>query len=1502
MKRAVRKTKWRSGFALASVLTLAITSVVAASAPKSSSTAVSTSPLVDATGSVFGVRTVVSASATEENPEAVVTAGSRVLRKSEIDLLRPDTGGVDAIGTNERDALGVIVELNDAPALEIRGKAIRERVPNAEAEARVGAQRSLIAQAHRRVIDRGTLVFGPGRSRRIEYSDALNAVAFLDVGVNEAVRKLGKHPDVKRISPNGKVRTQLLDSVPQVKANQVWSFVGVNSTSLDGSGMKIGIIDTGVDYRHLDLGGCFGTGCKVSGGYDFVNGDSDPMDDHGHGTHVAATAAGSGILSGVAPGAKIYAYKVLGADGSGFNTAIISAIERCYTDHLDVCSMSLGGVGNPDDPMSIAVDNATLNGVVFTVAAGNSGPSDGTISSPGTSRRAITVAAACKTADVGVDPTCPSPIAQFSSRGPVAWTDASGVSRTIAKPDLAAPGHKICAAQWGSAWSDRECLDGNHVSISGTSMATPHIAGVAALIRQAHPEFTPDQVKNVLVSSAVDLGQSKNAQGSGLVDAANALSLSGIPSGVAQISGVPLALIDDPTALVGTYSRVLTIRNTSGQSLTYAPSFATAQTGFTATFDRSQIAIAAGGTASLTATFRIDHSVVASPQQLNGTITVTTSVGVAKVGVSVYVRDRLLASEGTIDFGVDLPTVSTWVTSHAITLTNVMMDTSASYSVSIDMPNAAITAAASPAIVALAPGGSVPLTVTLTANNGALANTRYSGTLRLTSSTQNLSIPITFFKGYGIRFGYGSETAPTYIQYHQGNAAASLMKPSTTASSTILYVTTPGPWSSHGLWMGEVFPVNSAHVVRDGLNLTQPITDVSMRRSDATHTLSFNPTTPSGGGSLPNSTFKWGLIHRSSGNKMDVAGGTFSGGQVKVSDIPSSYTFLASAGGVDSSGALATYLYRMGNGITTDLNLTNTAGSFVRKNITGFQNQDSGSGTVLSPNLCLPVYLGTASVNLAGSCFNASWVKTTIGAGQLGTAYAYNYGAEDLSTAVNFDYPFFQFYSAHPSDTSGFPFLYRSPLFYVTPTKTFAYTNAAAAGGNLRNFLVDAPLGDFLSVGVGPLYDSSRWYNYADNSVSLSSQRGLNLPFHLWGDASDEWITLWNGANLAKIAASYVLSKDGTVVASGSVTATNGTKLSVAPPLVGNVVQPGNYRFELTRPAMINGKSTQTKTISTFRVVTLATHQSSPVDENPPAVTGIHLLADGIWQNVIDPARTNVLSFQIDPVPGFLNASTLMTDVLLSTTLEMSIDGGTSWNPIPLTGGYNATVPAVAGVSLYYFRIKAADAAGNTLTHSFQIPGGTAFSPPIADTQAPITTIASPTSGQVLSGMVNPNATATDNIGVTKVEWLRNGSLVATQTASPYTYAWNTALTANGTYTLQTRAYDAAGNVGTSAPVTVTVQNSLVDTVPPAVSITTPLEGGGVAKRTTVAISATATDNVGVARVDLYVNGVLLCSDGIAPYSCAWKTPNKAGSQKIQAYAFDQAGNVGTATVNVTVK
>jgi subtilisin family serine protease len=323
-------------------------------------------------------------------------------------------------------------------------------------------------------------------------------------------------PYVKALHFDREVHASIDPGVTLIGAGNVWTTFGTQ-----GEGVRVGIIDTGIDYLHPALGGGFGPGFKVTGGYDLVNNDNDPMDDNGHGTHVAGiVAADMDTVKGVAPKATLYAYKALDASGTGLESVIIAAIERTVdpdqngddSDRLDIVNMSLGSNGGtPADPTSIAVNNAIRLGVVFCVAAGNSGartPVEGkennyfydgatTIGSPGTAELAITVGASDNADNFAI----------FSSKGP------NRTSFSI-KPDVLAPGVNISSTYLSSGYR----------TLSGTSMATPMVTGVAALVKSVHPAWKPAEIKSAIVNRARNLGLSAYLQGGGRVQALQAVS------------------------------------------------------------------------------------------------------------------------------------------------------------------------------------------------------------------------------------------------------------------------------------------------------------------------------------------------------------------------------------------------------------------------------------------------------------------------------------------------------------------------------------------------------------------------------------------------------------------------------------------------------------------------------------------------------------------------------------------------------------------------------------------------------------------------------------------------------------------------------------------------------------------------------------------------------------------------------------------------------------------
>ncbi|MFC8760705.1 S8 family serine peptidase [Streptomyces sp. NPDC057193] len=304
---------------------------------------------------------------------------------------------------------------------------------------------------------------------------------------------------VAKLWLDGRVKASLKDSVPLIGAPEAWA------AGYTGKGVKVAVLDTGIDVGHPDFAGL------IDGTASFVPGEG-VTDVNGHGTHVAGTIVGSGAASGgdhkgVAPDADLFVGKVLGgAEGSGQDSWVMAGMQWAAESGADVVNMSLGNSYPTDgsDPMSQTVDALSAQyGTLFVIAAGNSGPES--ISAPGAATSALTVAATDKQ----------DRLASFSSTGPLATSGGM-------KPDIAAPGVDITAAR------SQEMTDGGeglYRTISGTSMATPHVAGAAAILAQRHPDWTGAQLKEHLTSTArgLDGGYSPYEVGTGRLDVAAAL-------------------------------------------------------------------------------------------------------------------------------------------------------------------------------------------------------------------------------------------------------------------------------------------------------------------------------------------------------------------------------------------------------------------------------------------------------------------------------------------------------------------------------------------------------------------------------------------------------------------------------------------------------------------------------------------------------------------------------------------------------------------------------------------------------------------------------------------------------------------------------------------------------------------------------------------------------------------------------------------------------------------
>ncbi|GEL77255.1 S8 family serine peptidase [Tenuibacillus multivorans] len=457
------------------------------------------------------------------------------------------------------------------------------------------------------------------------YDTLMQALAV--TGEQRRVEKLHDEQFIKKVNP---VRTY---SVPNSKNNDEQQKLHPedaryhpNGIPFTGEGIKVGVIDTGIDYHHPDLDQ------NYAGGFDVVEHDDDPMETTAHeglptmhGTHVAGIIGGNGTMQGVAPNAEIYAYRALGPGGSGTTAQVIAGLEQAVDDGMDIINLSLGNdINSPDDPMTRAVTRAVELGKTVIVANGNSGPEEWTVGSPATSEKAISVGAAIteqKMATIQTkyslpievrqlpmskqwtfkkdlpiiappsieelessihdrivliekgdtpygqliqqlkekgatavliynppedDPnkwqfteasfpvayvtqkeaeqltkgdewvettyqTVKNELAPFSSRGPVA-------SSWNIKPDILAPGVDIVST-----------VPDGYASLQGTSMAAPYITGVVALLKEAYPHDTPEQLKARLLSSSDPFENDEkdvppSEQGTGFVDTKEALT------------------------------------------------------------------------------------------------------------------------------------------------------------------------------------------------------------------------------------------------------------------------------------------------------------------------------------------------------------------------------------------------------------------------------------------------------------------------------------------------------------------------------------------------------------------------------------------------------------------------------------------------------------------------------------------------------------------------------------------------------------------------------------------------------------------------------------------------------------------------------------------------------------------------------------------------------------------------------------------------------------------
>jgi len=282
--------------------------------------------------------------------------------------------------------------------------------------------------------------------------------------------------------------------------------IGTNRISQKGENQTVAIIDTGIN-PHIDFKL---KQSRIIKFYDFINNKNCPYDDNGHGTFVTGVLAGSGALSngkyaGIAPKANIIVLKALNSKGEANAVTILDAMQWIYDNHttynISTVCMSFGSepLGSYD-PIMKGAEKLWQAGIVVVCAAGNSGPKFQTIKSPGISKKIITVG--------GLDDGRKKDgeynykdfkVADFSSRGP---------ANNRIKPDIIAPSVNIVSCSY----------KGGYTKMSGTSVATPMVAGMSVLLKQKYPFWTPDQIKAYIINNAISLRENRYIQGYGIAN------------------------------------------------------------------------------------------------------------------------------------------------------------------------------------------------------------------------------------------------------------------------------------------------------------------------------------------------------------------------------------------------------------------------------------------------------------------------------------------------------------------------------------------------------------------------------------------------------------------------------------------------------------------------------------------------------------------------------------------------------------------------------------------------------------------------------------------------------------------------------------------------------------------------------------------------------------------------------------------------------------------------
>ena len=1402
--------------------------------------------------------------------------------------------------------------------------------------------------------------------------------------LNEVLDALRSQPEVEYAELNAIMRTQMVPNDAYYSTTgawgqafrDLWGLQAINAEAAwdttQGDSIVVAVVDTGLDYNHEDIAGNVWqndgeTGLDGSGndkksngidddgsgliddwrGWDFVTldgtpGDSDPMDNHGHGTHVSGTIAATGNnglgIIGVAPQSKIMALKGLDANGNGSTDDLCNAIIYAADKGASVINNSWGGSGDTPQTLIDAISYAhDVKGSVVVAAAGNSNWEVGTENKgfyPACIRDVIAVSAINSV-------NAKAYFSNYGSKIDVAApgggdTDSTGL---VIQPDRSILSLKSSAAGSSMTGSGQLIVATKYLRQSGTSMASPHVAGVAALIRAQHPEYSPEQVRQVLRNSADDIGAPgvDNHFGYGRLDTNGSLM-------------APAPLEAQLTSPIGTLSGLTEVEvkgsvggpTLSNWRLEYgagtAPSSWTQITSSTSTISSGVLTTwnlsgindgtytlhlvaqsVTGETYEDRLTVVLDGLVITDPSPF--TVSITR-------GGPITIRGTV-ASANFARYGIGILAVAsnTWVSPSAINLTNgglqpvhdgvlgtwdttgAASDTYQIFVTQIFTNNSSVYK-------------SVKIVVDSTLHEGWPVD---AGLLR------NGIVTYALINHLGASDIYGNGAKELVIAYndkvnildHTGAQLPGWPQTIDPQNSGAHIQISPTVADLDGDGSPEILATNDQNKVfiwhADGTLLTGwPKTLGSFLTNIAVDDL-----TGDGSKEIIISTYGSVRVFNTNGvylpgfpvftnatNSPAAIGDVDGDGQkeIVVATLtgPSNLYMIKANGTIMPGWPIAinpslgsnfsAYSYPVLGDLDNDGDMECVIGS-----TTGIVHAFRSDGSYLPgwPQSTKPVKVNTPAIGdidgdglpevIAGNdrfLENGSYTNYLYAWHANGTSLPnWPVKYDRLLTATSYGY-------GPPAladlDQDG-----RADIIVSSDTTYASYSAVNAYKSN----------GSKVPGFPKPTLDTGA---YSTNTVAVADLDGdgqlevawidFNAKVYVWDtSAPSTAVAPWpmfhhderhSGAWLhtpeviAPLAA-VTSPSDGAIVAGNVNVVAEGSD---------NV---GVVNVELYKDDVLVGSSTTSPYIFSWATTGDADGPHTFFSKAYDAAGNVGT-SSAIVLNVDNTAPTANVTAPADGAIVRGSAVAISANASDSSGLQkvdFYYDGNTligTDSSAPFTVNWDTSTVTNGTHGLH---VVATDVAGNSLS-SEQISV-------TVDNAPPTVALTNPANETAVTGVVNLAVDAGDNVGVQQVQYFRDSNvLLGTSLSAPFDFSWDSTTVTTGMHTLFAVATDTAGNTATSTTISVTVDRTL-----PTVSMTAP-SGGALISGTAVALSATASDNIGIAQVDFYRDSnILVGTDNTAPYGMSWdSTSTTNGAHTIFAIATDTVGNTRTSSViNVTV-